>query len=67
MEILPLSYTFRSAGLINLEVIRSKDKEMSSGVDEAFGSLSIDMVEVERSKTGGTGLPPFLRGQTLDN
>ena len=47
MEIPPLSHTFRSTGFINPEVVWSKDKEMSTEVDEAFGSFSIDMVEVE--------------------
>ena len=40
---------------------------MSKDVDEAFGSLSIDMVEVEDLKVMSTRLPSFLRGQTLDN
>ena len=47
MKIPPLSYTFRSVGFINPGVIWSKVEEMSTEVDEAFRSLSIDMVEVE--------------------
>ena len=47
MEIPPLSHTFRSAGFINPGAVWSKDKEMSTDVYEAFGSLFIDMVEVE--------------------
>ena len=62
MKIPLLSYTFHSAGLINLEVIRSKDKGMSIDVDEAFGSLSIDMVKVKKSKAWGTRLPLFPKG-----
>ena len=65
IEIPPLSYTFCSAGFINLEVIQGKDKEIS--VDKAFGSLSIDMVEVGGQKARNTRLPPFPRGQVLDN
>ena len=65
MEILSLSHTFRSAGFIIPEAIQGKDQEIS--VDKAFGSLSIDMVEVEDQEAENIGLPPFLRGQALDN
>ena len=34
---------------------------------KTFGSLSIDMVEVEDQEAKDTGLPPFPRGQTLNN
>ena len=47
MEIPSLSHTFCSVGFINLGAVWSKDKEMLTDMDEAFGSLSIDMVEVE--------------------
>ena len=67
MEIPPLSHTFHSTGFINPGVIWSKDKEMSTEVDEAFGSLSIDLVEVGDQGAKGTKLPPFPRGQILDN
>ena len=63
----PLSHTFRSAGFINPEAIWSKAEEMSKKVDEAFESLSINMVEVGDQEASNTGLPPFSRGQTLDN
>ena len=67
MEIPPLSHTFRSIGFINLRVIWSKVEEVSTEVDEAFESLSIDMVEVGDQETSNTRLPPFLKGQALDN
>ena len=67
MEIPSLSHTFRLAGFINLGAIWGKDKEMSTDVDEAFGSLSIDMIEVEKQEASNIGLPPFPQGQTLDN
>ena len=67
MEIPSLSHTFRSAGFINPGAIWSKAKEMSTEVDEAFGSLSIDMVEVESQEASNTGLPLFSWGQTLEN
>ena len=65
MEIPPLSHTFRSAGFIIPKAIQGKDREIS--VEEAFESLSIDMVEVEDQEASNTGLPPFSRGQILDN
>ena len=67
MEIPPLSHIFRSAGFSNPGAIWSKAEEMSTKVDKAFGSLSIDMVEVEDQEIGNIGLPPFPRGQALDN
>ena len=36
-------------------------------IAETFGSLSIDMVEVEDQKAKDAGLPPFSCGQTLNN
>ena len=36
-------------------------------VAKMFGSLSIDMVEVDDQEASNTGLPPFPRGQILDN
>ena len=65
MEIPLLSHTFRSVGFINPEAIWSEDKEIL--VDKAFGSLSIDMVEVEDLEAMSTELPPFPRGRILDN
>ena len=67
MEIPLLSCTFLSAGFIDLEAIWNKDKEMAIDVEEAFGSLSIDMIEVEDQEAKNAGLPPFPRGQVLNN
>ena len=64
MDISPLSSSFLSARFINPEMIQSDDEEV---MVETFGSLSIDMVEVEDQKVKNTGLPPFPRGQTLNN
>ena len=36
-------------------------------VPETFGSMSVDMVEVENQKAKDTRLPLFPRGQTLNN
>ena len=44
MDIPPLSSSFLSAGFINPEMIQGGDEEV---MVETFGSLSIDMVEVE--------------------
>ena len=65
MEIPSLSHTFRSIGFIIPEVIQGKDREIS--VDEAFESLSIDMIEVRDQEASNTRLPPFPKGQMLDN
>ena len=67
MEISSLSHTFRSTSFINPEAIQSKAEKMSTEVDEAFGNLSIDMVEVGDREASNTGLPSFSQGQTLDN
>ena len=64
MDIPPLSSLFLSAGFINPEMIQGSDEEV---MVETFGSLSIDMIEVEDQKAKNTGLPPFPRGQTLNN
>ena len=64
MDISPLGSSFLSARFINPEMIQDdKEKVML----ETFGSLSIDMVEVEDQEAKDTGLPPFPRGQTLNN
>ena len=65
MEIPSLIHTFRSIGFTIPKAIQGKDQEIS--VDEAFGSLSIDMVEVGDQEASNTRLPPFPRGQNLDN
>ena len=59
-----LSSSFLSAGFINPEMIQGNEEEV---MVETFGSLSIDMVEVKDQKARDTGLPPFPRGQTLNN
>ena len=40
---------------------------MPVDIAETFGSLSIDMVEVEDQEAKDARLPPFPRGQTLNN
>ena len=67
MDIPPLSSSFLSTGFINLEMIQGNKEEVMVDVAETFGSLSIDMVEVEDQGAKGTGLPPLPRGQILDN
>ena len=64
MDIPPLSSSFLSAGFINLETIQGNEEVV---MVETFGSLSIDMVEVEDQEAKDTRLPPFPRGQTLNN
>ena len=64
MDIPPLSSSFLSTGFINPEMIQGDEEEV---MVETFGSLSIDMVEVEDQEAKNPGLPPFPRGQTLNN
>ena len=67
MDIPPLSSSFLSAGFINPEMIQGNEEKVMVDRVETFGSLSIDMVEVEDQEAKDTGLPPFPRGQTLNN
>ena len=58
---------FLSTGFIDPETIWNKDKEMDLDVDKEFESLSIDMVKVKDQEARDPGLPPFPRGQVLNN
>ena len=64
MEIPSLSHTFRSTSFIILEAIQGKEKEIS--VDEAFGSLSVDMVEVG-DQHKATPIPKGTNFRQLDH
>ena len=48
-------------------MIQGDEEKMMVDVAETFGSLSINMVEVEDQEAKDAGLPPFPRGQTLNN
>ena len=67
LEIPPLNYSFILGGFVNPEVIQCKGKERVVDMEEAFESLSIDMVEVKDQETRNTRLPPFPYGQVLNN
>ena len=67
MDIPSLSSLFLSAGFINPMMIQGDEEEMMVEVAETFGSLSIDMVKVEDQEAKDIRLPPFPRGQTLNN
>ena len=67
MDIPPLSSSFLSASFINPDTIQGDEKKVMIDIAETFGSLSIDMVEVEDQEAKDTGLSPFPRGQTLSN
>ena len=67
MDIPPLSSSFLSTGFINPEMIKGNEEEVMVEVVETFGSLSIDMVEVEDQQVEDVGLRPFPHGQTLNN
>ena len=67
LDIPPLSSSFLSTGFINPDTIQGFEEEVMVDIAETFGSLSIDMVEVEDQETKDIGLPPFPRRQTLNN
>ena len=67
MNIPPLSSLFLSTSFINPDIIQGSEEKVIVDVAETFGSLSIDMVEFEDQEARGTVLPPFPRGQILDN
>ena len=59
MVIPPLSSSFLSTSFINPDTIQGDEEEVMVDIVETFGSLSIDMVEVEDQEAKNTGLPPF--------
>ena len=67
MNIPPLSSLFLSVGFINPKMIQGNEEEVMVDVAKTFGNLSIDMIEVEDQEASNVGLPPFPRGQILDN
>ena len=67
MNIPPLSSSFLSAGFTNPEMIQGNEEKLMADVAKTFGSLSIDMVEVEDQEASNTRLPLFPREQILDN
>ena len=67
LEIPSLNNSFISEGFVNPKVIQCKGKERKMDMEKAFRSLSIDMVEVKDQETRDTRLPPFQRGQILNN
>ena len=67
MDIPPLSSSFLSTGFINLEMIQGDEEEVMEDVAKTFGSLSINMVEVENQKARNARLSPLPHGQTLNN
>ena len=48
-------------------MIQGNEEEMMVEVAETFGNLSIDMVEFKGQEAKDAWLPPFPRGQTLNN
>ena len=67
MIIPPLSSSFLSAGFINPEIIQGNEGEVMVDIVETFENLSIDIVEVKDQEAKDARLPPFPRGQTLNN
>ena len=67
MDIPPLSSSFLSTVFINPDTIQGDKEEVMVYIAKTFGSLSIDMVEMEDQEAKDTRLPPFSHGQTLKN
>ena len=67
MNIPPLSSSFLSTRFVNPDMIQGDEEEVMVNVAKTFGSMSIDMVEVEDQEAKDTRLPSFPRGQTLNN
>ena len=67
LDIPLLSSSFLSAGFINPDTIQGGEEKVMVDIAETFGSLSIDMVEVEDQEAKDTRLPPFPSGQTMKN
>ena len=67
INIPPLSSSFLSTGFINPDMTQGNEEEVMVDVAKTFGSLSIDMVEFEDQEASNTELPPFPRGEILDN
>ena len=67
MDIPPLSSSFLFTSFINPKTIQGNEKKVMVDIAKTFGSLSIDMVEVEDEKAKDAGLPPFPHGQILNN
>ena len=67
MDIPSLSSSFLSVSFISPDIIQGDEEEVMVDIAKTFGSLSIDMVEVEDQEAKDTRLPPFPCGQTLNN
>ena len=67
MDIPALSFSFLSTSFINPKIIQGNEEKVMVDIAETFGSLSIDMVEVEDQKAKEAGLSRFSRGQNLNN
>ena len=67
MDIPLLSSSFLSADFINPDTIQGNEEKVMVDIAETFGSLSIDMVEVEDQEAKDAGLPPFSHEKTLNN
>ena len=62
-----LSSSFLSADFVNPDTIQGDEKDVMVDIAETFESLSIDMVEVENQEAKDIRLPPFPRGQIMNN
>ena len=66
MKIPHLYHTFRSAGFIHLDQAREEEEKINMTV-EAFEELTVGAIGEDGSEDRGSELPPFSRGQELNN
>ena len=67
MKIPLIDHTFRSVGFIHPDQAREKEKEKINMTVEAFEELMVGAIGEDGSKDERYELPPFSRGQELNN
>ena len=67
MKIPSIDHTFRSVGFIHPDQAREEEKEKINMTVEAFEELMVGAIGEDGSKDGRYELPPFPKGQELNN
>ena len=66
MKIPPIEHTFRSVGFIHPDQAREEEEKINMTV-EAFEELTVGAIGEDDSEDRRSELPPFSRGQELNN
>ena len=66
MKIPPIDHTFRSIGFIHPDQAREEEEKINM-IMEAFEELMVGAIGEDGSKDGRYELPPFSRGEELNN